>query len=48
MQTGDTLWAISRERHGEGVLYDKVVEANRDSINDPDLIYCGQIFAIPD
>lgn len=48
VQTGDTLWAISRERYGEGVLYVKVVEANRDSIRDPDLIYPGQVFAIPD
>ncbi len=48
VQTGDTLWAISRERYGDGVLYVKVVEANRDSIRNPDLIYPGQVFTIPD
>lgn len=48
VQTGDTLWAISRERYGEGTLYVRVFEANRDSIRDPDLIYPGQVFAIPD
>ncbi len=48
VQTGDTLWAISRERYGDGVLYVRVFEANRDSIRDPDLIYPGQIFTIPD
>jgi nucleoid-associated protein YgaU len=48
VQTGDTLWAISRARYGDGVLYVKVVEANRDSIKDPDLIYPGQVFTIPD
>ncbi|WP_171173165.1 LysM peptidoglycan-binding domain-containing protein [Ruegeria sp. HKCCD8929] len=48
VQKGDTLWAISRERYGDGILYVKVFEANRDSIRDPDLIYPGQIFAIPD
>lgn len=48
VQTGDTLWAISRDRYGDGVLYVKVVEANRDSIKNPDLIYPGQVFAIPE
>ncbi|MCB1364515.1 MAG: LysM peptidoglycan-binding domain-containing protein [Rhodobacteraceae bacterium] len=48
VQRGDTLWAISRERYGEGILYVRVFEANRDRIRDPDLIYPGQIFTIPD
>lgn len=48
VQTGDTLWAISRDRYGDGVLYVKVVEANRDSIKNPDLIYPGQVFTIPE
>jgi nucleoid-associated protein YgaU len=48
VQTGDTLWAISRERYGRGILYVRVFEANRDSIRDPDLIYPGQVFTIPE
>ncbi|WP_170544921.1 LysM peptidoglycan-binding domain-containing protein [Ruegeria arenilitoris] len=48
VQEGDTLWAISRERFGDGVLYVRLFEANRDSIRDPDLIYPGQIFTIPE
>jgi nucleoid-associated protein YgaU len=48
VQKGDTLWAISRERYGDGVLYVKVFEANRSNIRDPHLIYPGQIFTIPD
>ena len=48
VQKGDTLWAISRERYGDGILYVRVFEANRDSIRNPDLIYPGQVFAIPD
>ena len=48
VQTGDTLWAISRERYGDGLLYVRVFEANRKNIRDPDLIYPGQIFSIPD
>lgn len=48
VQKGDTLWAISRERYGTGFLYVRVFEANRDNIRDPDLIYPGQVFTIPD
>lgn len=48
VQKGDTLWAISRDRYGEGILYVRVFEANRASIRDPDLIYPGQIFTLPD
>ncbi|SLN45764.1 LysM domain/BON superfamily protein [Falsiruegeria litorea R37] len=48
VQKGDTLWAISRERYGDGVLYVKVFEANRDAIRNPDLIYPGQVFNIPE
>ena len=47
VQKGATLWAIARERYGEGILYVKVFEANRSEIKDPDLIYPGQVFALP-
>lgn len=44
---GATLWAISRAAYGEGVLYVRVFDANRAHIRDPDLIYPGQVFTIP-
>lgn len=47
VQAGATLWAIARERYGDGTLYLRVVEANADSIRDPDLIYPGQVFDLP-
>lgn len=47
VQAGDTLWAIARDRYGEGLLYVQVFEANRSSIRDPDLIYPGQVFDLP-
>ncbi|MEH6737960.1 MAG: peptigoglycan-binding protein LysM [Sulfitobacter sp.] len=47
VQTGATLWAIARDRYGEGNLYLRVFEANADSIRDPDLIYPGQVFDLP-
>ncbi len=48
VQPGSTLWAISREIYGDGVFYVRVFEANRDRIRDPDLIYPGQVFALPE
>ncbi|MDW3222466.1 MAG: LysM peptidoglycan-binding domain-containing protein [Paracoccaceae bacterium] len=47
VQTGDTLWAIARERYGEGLLFVRVFEANSDAIRDPNLIYPGQVFDLP-
>jgi len=47
VQPGSTLWAISRETYGSGVLFVNIFEANRDQIRDPDLIYPGQIFELP-
>ena len=47
VQPGNTLWAIARDRYGEGIAYVRVFEANRDQIRDPDLIYPGQVFSIP-
>ena len=48
VQPGNTLWGIASEKYGEGLLYVRVFEANTDRIRDPDLIYPGQIFTVPD
>ncbi len=47
VQPGNTLWGISRRNYGEGILYVRIFEANRDRIRDPDLIYPGQVFSVP-
>ncbi len=47
VQPGNTLWAIARDNYGEGLLYVKLYEANRERIRNPDLIYPGQVFEIP-
>lgn len=47
VQPGNTLWGIARENYGDGVLYVRVFEANADRIRNPDLIYPGQIFTVP-
>ncbi|MFA8440476.1 LysM peptidoglycan-binding domain-containing protein [Yoonia sp.] len=48
VQPGATLWAIAEENLGNGIFYVEVFEANSDLIRDPDLIYPGQIFRIPE
>jgi LysM repeat protein len=48
VQTGATLWAIARDRYGDGTLFVRVFEANSETIKDPDLIYPGQVFDLPD
>ncbi len=47
VQPGNSLWRISRVVYGEGLRYTVIYEANQDQIRDPDLIYPGQIFAVP-
>lgn len=48
VQPGSTLWAIAASKYGEGTQYVRVFNANKDRIRDPDLIYPGQIFTLPD
>ncbi len=47
VQPGNSLWRISRAVYGEGVRYTVIYEANAEQIRDPDLIYPGQIFDVP-
>ena len=47
VQPGNSLWRIARRSYGRGVQYTVIYEANRDQIRDPDLIYPGQVFAVP-
>lgn len=47
IQPGYTLWALAENRYGDGVRYVQIFEANRQHIRDPDLIYPGQIFDLP-
>ncbi len=47
VQPGESLWRIARDAYGEGLRYTVIYEANRGQIRDPDLIYPGQVFALP-
>ena len=48
VQTGNNLWKLAEGIYGAGTRYTLIYQANRDSIRDPDLIYPGQIFRLPD
>jgi LysM repeat protein len=48
VQPGNSLWRIARRVYGAGVRYTVIYQANRDMIRDPDLIYPGQIFVLPE
>lgn len=48
VQPGNNLWVIARRAYGDGFQYTVIYEANQDQIRDPDLIYPGQIFRVPD
>ncbi|MCP3373770.1 LysM peptidoglycan-binding domain-containing protein [Bradyrhizobium cajani] len=44
---GDSLWALSRLAYGDGSRYAVIFNANRDKIHNPNLIYPGQTFVMP-
>lgn len=44
---GDSLWALSRLAYGDGARYAVIFKANRDKIHNPNLIYPGQTFVMP-
>ena len=48
VKRGNSLWRIAREVYGAGIQYTVIYEANRKQIRNPDLIYPGQIFFVPD
>jgi LysM repeat protein len=44
---GDSLWRISSKFYGEGIRYTVIYRANSGQIRDPNLIYPGQVFVVP-
>jgi nucleoid-associated protein YgaU len=47
IQPGNNLWRIAQRSYGDGLRYTEIFQANRAQINDPNLIYPGQVFAVP-
>ena len=47
VQPGNSLWRIARRTYGKGIQYAVIYAANRAQIGNPDLIFPGQIFTLP-
>lgn len=48
VQSGDTLSEIAQRHYGRASAWHQVFEANRDQLDDPDLIRPGQVLRLPD
>ncbi len=48
VQPGNSLWRIARRVYGEGLTFTVIYKANKEQISDPDLIFPGQIFTLPE
>jgi nucleoid-associated protein YgaU len=48
IQPGNNLWTIARHVYGSGFRYTAIYRANREAIRDPNLIFPGQVFSLPD
>lgn len=47
IRRGDNLWRISRRVYGQGIRYSTIYLANQNQIRNPDLIWPGQVFTVP-
>jgi nucleoid-associated protein YgaU len=47
IQPGNNLWRIAQYSYGNGLQYTQIYQANRTQIRNPNLIYPGQVFAVP-
>ena len=47
VQPGNSLWRIARKYYGKGIQYVEIFDRNSHLIKNPDLIYPGQVFSLP-
>ena len=47
VKSGDSLSKIAKEFYGDAQAYNRIFDANRDQLNDPDKIQPGQVLKIP-
>jgi hypothetical protein len=45
--SGDCLWKIAQRFYGNGTLWPRIYDANRDKIKNPNLIFPAQVFIVP-
>ena len=48
VQPGNSLWRIARATYGSGLQFTLIYDANQEQIHDPDLIFPGQVFKVPE
>ena len=48
VKKGDSLWKIAKQLYGDGALWGRIHDANRDVIKNPDLIQPGWVLRIPE
>ena len=48
VQPGQNLWQMARRAYGSGIRYTVIYQANREQIRDPQRIYPGQVFSVPE
>jgi nucleoid-associated protein YgaU len=48
VQKGDSLSKIAKHFYGDANKWKEIFEANKDTINDPDMIHPGQELKIPE
>lgn len=48
IRRGDSLWRISKRVYGRGVRFSTIYLANKEQIRNPDKIWPGQVFRVPD
>jgi hypothetical protein len=47
LQKGDCLWTVAKKFYGDGSKYTVIYEANKDKIEDPNVVFAGQTLIIP-
>ena len=47
VKQGDSLSKIAKREYGDAQLWPRIFEANRDTIQNPDLIHPGQMLRLP-
>lgn len=48
IRRGDNLWTISRRTYGAGMRYTTIYLANKEQIQNPNRIFPGQVFSLPE
>ncbi len=47
IEKGDTLSKIAKDHYGKASAWHQIFDANRDTIEDPDRIFPGQVIKLP-